>query len=118
MTKQKAQRNDPCPCGSGKKYKKCCWNKEKRKEFSAKVISDITSGKPGKTNRIVQNLTDMMMKIKSMDKSVDDIEKENEAFANVKLHDENATESLKDKILRKRKPQSEDNATNDTEKSL
>lgn len=23
MTK-KANRNDPCPCGSGKKYKKCC----------------------------------------------------------------------------------------------
>ena len=21
------QRNDPCPCGSGKKYKKCCMNK-------------------------------------------------------------------------------------------
>ena len=21
----KAGRNDPCPCGSGKKYKKCCW---------------------------------------------------------------------------------------------
>lgn len=21
-------RNDPCPCGSGKKYKKCCWRKE------------------------------------------------------------------------------------------
>ena len=21
------QRNDPCPCGSGKKYKKCCLNK-------------------------------------------------------------------------------------------
>jgi len=20
-------RNDPCPCGSGKKYKKCCWQK-------------------------------------------------------------------------------------------
>ncbi len=20
--------NDPCPCGSGKKYKKCCWNRE------------------------------------------------------------------------------------------
>ncbi len=20
--------NDPCPCGSGKKYKKCCWGKE------------------------------------------------------------------------------------------
>ena len=24
MTKQKVGRNDPCPCGSGKKYKKCC----------------------------------------------------------------------------------------------
>ena len=23
---QKVQRNDPCPCGSGKKYKKCCMN--------------------------------------------------------------------------------------------
>jgi SEC-C motif len=25
--KQKAGRNDPCPCGSGKKYKKCCMDK-------------------------------------------------------------------------------------------
>ena len=24
MTKEKIGRNDPCPCGSGKKYKKCC----------------------------------------------------------------------------------------------
>ncbi len=26
--KSKTGRNDPCPCGSGKKYKKCCWKKE------------------------------------------------------------------------------------------
>lgn len=25
---QKVGRNDPCPCGSGKKYKQCCQNKE------------------------------------------------------------------------------------------
>jgi preprotein translocase subunit SecA len=25
-TTEKIQRNDPCPCGSGKKYKKCCMN--------------------------------------------------------------------------------------------
>ena len=25
-TAQKVGRNDPCPCGSGKKYKKCCLN--------------------------------------------------------------------------------------------
>ncbi|MFQ6092158.1 MAG: SEC-C metal-binding domain-containing protein [bacterium] len=22
-------RNDPCPCGSGKKYKKCCMSRDK-----------------------------------------------------------------------------------------
>jgi len=26
--KPKVGRNDPCPCGSGKKYKKCCGSKE------------------------------------------------------------------------------------------
>jgi hypothetical protein len=26
--KEKVGRNDPCPCGSGKKFKKCCMNKE------------------------------------------------------------------------------------------
>ena len=24
---KKLGRNEPCPCGSGKKYKHCCWNK-------------------------------------------------------------------------------------------
>ena len=28
----KIGRNKPCPCGSGKKYKKCCLNKEKPPE--------------------------------------------------------------------------------------
>ncbi|PJW13856.1 preprotein translocase subunit SecA [Geobacillus sp. Manikaran-105] len=25
--------NDPCPCGSGKKYKKCCMNKQQNHEI-------------------------------------------------------------------------------------
>ena len=25
----KTNRNDPCPCGSGKKYKKCCGKEER-----------------------------------------------------------------------------------------
>ena len=34
-------RNDPCPCGSGKKYKKCCWEKEQNKKhrFTATLLS-------------------------------------------------------------------------------
>jgi len=27
--KEKVGRNDPCPCGSGRKYKRCCLNKER-----------------------------------------------------------------------------------------
>jgi len=27
---KKIGRNDPCPCGSGKKYKKCCWLKHRK----------------------------------------------------------------------------------------
>jgi len=26
MAEKKVGRNEPCPCGSGKKYKKCCGN--------------------------------------------------------------------------------------------
>ena len=40
----KVGRNDPCPCGSGKKYKQCCMGKERPrgsapKKFTAKLIS-------------------------------------------------------------------------------
>ena len=35
---KKVGRNDPCPCGSGKKYKKCCLNKsESNKEIQGVV---------------------------------------------------------------------------------
>jgi uncharacterized protein len=27
LATQKSGRNDPCPCGSGKKYKNCCMNR-------------------------------------------------------------------------------------------
>ena len=29
-------RNEPCPCGSGKKFKKCCWGKLNQGEFEVK----------------------------------------------------------------------------------
>ena len=38
----KAGRNDPCPCGSGKKYKQCCLLKsasKKGKKLTAKWIN-------------------------------------------------------------------------------
>ena len=30
----KVKRNDPCPCGSGKKYKKCCLSKDETDRIS------------------------------------------------------------------------------------
>jgi methionyl aminopeptidase len=36
--KMKARRNDPCPCGSGRKYKNCCLNK---KEAEPENIKDM-----------------------------------------------------------------------------
>ena len=50
---ERAGRNDPCPCGSGKKYKNCCLLKEQQKrsslggrKFTAKVISGGGVHKP------------------------------------------------------------------------
>ena len=39
---KKAGRNDPCPCGSGKKFKKCCEAKMSLSHFSAAKI-DLAS---------------------------------------------------------------------------
>jgi hypothetical protein len=36
---QKVGRNDPCPCGSGKKFKKCCEQKQKHKKLTADIVS-------------------------------------------------------------------------------
>jgi len=40
-------RNDPCPCGSGKKYKKCCLLKEEAEE--GKVIAEEQAAREERT---------------------------------------------------------------------
>ncbi len=42
----KVGRNDPCPCGSGKKYKKCCINKLSEKEVEELYLKqlELTNG--------------------------------------------------------------------------
>jgi hypothetical protein len=48
----KINRNSPCPCGSGKKYKKCCYAQDQKKRtvgsrsrnaLFGKNFSDVTS---------------------------------------------------------------------------
>lgn len=47
---RKVKRNDPCPCGSGKKYKKCCGSPTHHRPFFAmrllKKLRGAFSGKP------------------------------------------------------------------------
>ncbi len=40
----KIGRNDPCPCGSGKKYKKCCIASGRNKPWSLNEVSSFTTG--------------------------------------------------------------------------
>lgn len=73
----KVGRNDPCPCGSGKKYKKCCLDKEYEKEQPEKnnmnLVIDFVLKKFKKEfdsllgkyfpNRIIDNETNLHMLI-------------------------------------------------------
>jgi len=40
---EKAKRNDPCPCGSGKKYKQCCLIKSRPKTLKQRKATVISS---------------------------------------------------------------------------
>jgi len=37
----KTGRNDPCPCGSGKKYKHCCLEKDRATEFAPAIAQRL-----------------------------------------------------------------------------
>lgn|GEM_PF-3268057 len=62
MSKQ-AGRNDPCPCGSGKKYKSCCWGKDlpqsdlSRKPLFARALSANASSKRTFSAKLIQGKT-------------------------------------------------------------
>lgn len=57
MTK-KPSRNDPCPCGSGKKFKKCCYTKHQAGIKTAKLIQG------GKSEEKVAGLMQQALKSK------------------------------------------------------
>ena len=58
----KVGRNDPCPCGSGKKYKRCCWGKVAAARTSVDVLDapDPLSFNPRVTERSLADLHRLM----------------------------------------------------------
>ena len=45
LSMKKVGRNDPCPCGSGKKFKKCCESKMLGKKFQVSKIDTLEKPK-------------------------------------------------------------------------
>ncbi len=43
----KTGRNEPCPCGSGKKYKRCCLAKDEQRERQAMAAAAVEIGDDG-----------------------------------------------------------------------
>lgn len=66
MSKQ-AGRNDPCPCGSGKKYKSCCWGKNipqsdlSRKPLFARAVTSNATSKRTFSAKVIQGKTKDML---------------------------------------------------------
>ncbi|MCH9625018.1 MAG: hypothetical protein S4CHLAM123_01820 [Chlamydiales bacterium] len=77
---KKVGRNDPCPCGSGKKYKNCCMLKEK--ENSA---AKYTASGKRKFKAKVLSATDKSLSIFSKSASMPDAPKDSESETLAKL---------------------------------
>jgi hypothetical protein len=51
----KTGRNDPCPCGSGKKYKKCCLAKDHEETAKREAARAVRSAAGGQSQSLVES---------------------------------------------------------------
>jgi uncharacterized protein YecA (UPF0149 family) len=58
MSSSKANRNDPCPCGSGKKFKKCCALKTGMQKYQTSVIKAGNSSLVGRISQFGSAMKD------------------------------------------------------------
>lgn len=47
-------RNEPCPCGSGKKFKKCCMNKSQEEQQDNKIIIPVSQKNAQSVNALLE----------------------------------------------------------------
>ncbi|WP_342303645.1 SEC-C metal-binding domain-containing protein [Methanolobus sp. ZRKC5] len=88
----KIGRNDPCPCGSGKKYKKCCMfkDKEEKKSFMERTESTyVSSCLPGHDKYVFESKEEILESIRNagfepvaIENTFDD---KGETFTNLKV---------------------------------
>jgi tetratricopeptide (TPR) repeat protein len=65
-------RNDPCPCGSGKKYKRCCLDKDEAAERQA-LASRVTPALGSPWQRSPEILAEMREALGSVDDDEDEL---------------------------------------------
>jgi tetratricopeptide (TPR) repeat protein len=58
MTKIKIGRNDPCHCGSGQKYKRCCQEKDETAERTARAAAEAARPKAPPRASLAELLAD------------------------------------------------------------
>lgn len=69
MKTSKIGRNDPCPCGSGKKYKNCCLLKDRRDSNSSNIASideEIHEAGMLSLEHNVQSITDAIRRLQNL----------------------------------------------------
>ncbi len=66
---KKIGRNDPCPCGSGKKYKQCC----QKKDLAQRVPKDMKSRS---IKTLGSGITKMMSVLSDAQKQIQDAQKD------------------------------------------
>ena len=58
----KTGRNDPCPCGSGKKYKHCCLDKDRAAEFAPAVRQRVDLVHAGRLDDAEQAARELLVR--------------------------------------------------------
>lgn len=53
---KKIKRNDPCPCGSGEKYKDCCYSKNYEESNPKKIIASFTMDDGSKNTGLITSI--------------------------------------------------------------
>lgn len=61
----KVGRNEPCPCGSEKKYKKCCIDKKKIRSVPVKTVKETEITRPAYATELEEMINEGIKKAAS-----------------------------------------------------
>jgi len=69
----KPGRNDPCPCGSGKKYKRCCLDKDEAAERAALAAALPSRPPPRELSDVAAEIADRLAAAAAADPDADEL---------------------------------------------